>query len=414
MSYIDRLAIPRPYDLQIEIASHSATRKVICAGRRAGKTVLGAMLAVGGQPQYGFRQGLLDGARVFLSSTSQDQSDFFWEYITDWLAPLFNHPAFYKNESRRIIRLGAGQIKVKTGRNADALRGGHSDLMILDECAYLDPDAWRKVGLPMLLDNPDSEAYLLSTPNRRNWFFEEYTKGIDPERERWQAWNFSTYANPHLSKQAIDDLIEDMSEADYEQEILAKFLESDGAVFRYVDERATLQRREPYSGRFVFGVDWAQKRDYTVICVMDVETRQMVDYDRFNKIDWSLQRGRLWTLYDKWQPMVIWAEENSVGNPNIEALQKEGLPVRPFTTTASSKPPLIESLVLAFDRDELRILDDDIFKHELKAFEKVVSERTGRPHYSAPVGIHDDTVIALALAWHGVTHYNEPLFYSMA
>jgi len=29
---------------------------------------------------------------------------------------------------------------------------------------------------------------------------------------------------------------------------------------------------------------------------------------------------------------------------------------------------------------------------------------TGRSQYSAPDGAHDDTVMALALAWHGIIH----------
>ena len=98
--------------------------------------------------------------------------------------------------------------------------------------------------------------------------------------------------------------------------------------------------------------------------------------------------------------MVIYAESNSIGGPNIEALQREGLPVRPFETTASSKPPLIESLVLAFDRSEITILDDPIMTGELMAYERTITP-SGRSQYSAPQGLHDDTVIALALAWHG-------------
>ena len=94
MNPID-LLLPKPYPLQVEIAQHTAKRKVIATGRRSGKTTIGAMLAVGGQSQYGMDNGLLDGKRVFLSSTSQDQSDLFWEYICRWLQPLFNHPAFY-------------------------------------------------------------------------------------------------------------------------------------------------------------------------------------------------------------------------------------------------------------------------------------------------------------------------------
>lgn len=392
--------LPTPYPLQREILISPAKRKVVVAGRQVGKTMTASMSAIGG-PNYGER-GLLDGAHVHISSTSQDQSDLFWDYITTWLGPVINTPGFYKNEGRRIIRYKGGQIRVKTGRNPDALRGGNVDKLILDECAYLDQEAWRKVGQPMLLAR-DGVAEFYSSPKRRNWFFELYVYANDPENEGWAAWNFSTLENPHLSDSALEMLIADMTEEDYSQEILGQFLLSQGAVFRYVAERCTADRRAPYPGRFVAGLDWAMQSDYTAIVVMDAATHAVVDMDRFNGVDWALQRGRVRAMWDKWQLSEIIAENNSIGSPNIEALQREGLPVRAFETTTASKPPLIESLVLAFDRGEVTALNDSVLIGELMAYERTVTA-TGRSQYSAPDGLHDDTVMALALAWYGVTN----------
>lgn len=386
------LTLPRPYPLQREIIDSPAKRKVICAGRRGGKTTMAAYMAV---------HALLHGQRVLLSSTSQDQADVFWKYIVDWLTPLLA-AGLYKNEVRRIVRLGQGQIQVKTGRHPDALRGDGVDLLVLDECAYLDPDAWRKVGVPLLADT-DGTAVFISTPARRNWFFELYNTAVADDSGRWQAWHFTTQANPHLPQSALDALVADMTADDYRQEIEAQFLEGQGSVFRYVDERCTGERRVPYPGRFVMGLDWAQAHDYTVMVVMDERARAVVDMDRFNGIDWALQRGRVRAMCDRWRVGRVIAESNSIGGPNVEALQREGLPVEAFETTAVSKPPLIESLVLAFDRGEITALNDPIMRGELMAYERRVSA-TGRSQYSAPDGAHDDTVMALALAWHGIIH----------
>jgi len=387
------ITLPRLHPLQREVVNHPASRKVVCAGRRSGKTTLAAYMAVG---------AFLQGKRVLLSSTSQDQADVFWEYVTTWLSPLLATPHLYKHEVKRLLRLGRGQIWVKTGRNPDALRGGAADLLVLDECAYLDPDAWRKVGAPMLADS-DGEAVFISTPVRRNWFFELYQQARQDETGRWRAWHFTTHANPYLPQSALDALTADMTREDYQQEIEAQFLEGQGSVFRRVEERCTAPRRAPYAGRFVAGLDWAQTRDYTVIVVLDADTRVQVDMDRFNGVDWALQRGRVRTMFEKWRPEVIVAESNSVGSPNVEALQREGLPVEAFETTAISKPPLIESLVLAFERGEITALDDDVIKGELVAYERRVTP-SGRSQYSAPEGLRDDCVIALALAWHGVVN----------
>lgn len=72
-----------------------------------------------------------------------------------------------------------------------------------------------------------------------------------------------------------------------------------------------------------------------------------------------------------------------------------------FQTTAQSKGPLIDSLALAFEKAEISVLNDPVLMGELQAYtlERLPS---GRFRYGAPEGMHDDTVIALALAWHGV------------
>jgi hypothetical protein len=394
MSTVTKIEIPRPYPLQREIIDHPAKRKVVCAGRRAGKTVMAAVMAT---------ERFLAGQRVLLSSTSQEQADVFWSYIRNWLWPAISEYDMYKNEVRRVIQHGDAQIRVKTGHNPDALRSDHADLLILDECARLDPTAWQMVGAPMLADS-DGDAVFISTPMRRNWFFELYTKGQGDD-PRWASWNFSTHANPHLKPQALASLIEDMTDDAYQQEIEARFLDNAGSVFRNIDSICTGHRHEPYAGNFVIGIDWAQVTDYTVAVVLDTDRRTVVDYDRFRRMDWALQRGRIQTLFDKWRPTNIVAERNSIGSPNIEALQRDGLPVQAFDTTPSSKPPLIESLVLAFDRNEIVVLNDDVMRSELMAYERTVSS-TGRSKYSAPDGMHDDTVMALALAWYGATNYS--------
>ena len=67
-------------------------------------------------------------------------------------------------------------------------------------------------------------------------------------------------------------------------------------------------------------------------------------------------------------------------------------------TTIATKTVIIETLALAFERGDVRILADPVLIGELQAYEM---ERlpSGLMRYSAPEGMHDDTVMALALAW---------------
>lgn len=380
--------------MQAAILNSHAKRKVVCTGRRSGKTTLGAISA---------SVAFLDRKRILIASTSQDQSDIFWRYLRTWLAPLFDAKLAYKNETRRIMEFEHGLLRVKTGSDADVLRGFDADILILDECAYLDPTAWYEVGAPMMADR-DGTAMFFSTPVRKNWFYVLYHRAGGDTSGRWENFHFTTRDNPHLSAVAVDELVGDMTEDAYRQEIMAEFLEGSGQVFRNVMDCATAQRVDPYPGEFVMGVDTAQQADYTVCVVIDRNTRRMVDMDRFNRVSWQVYRDRIKTMAARWGVGQIVFEINSIGSPNFEALQVDGLPVVAFETTAVSKPPLIESLVLAFERREIGIFDDPVLLGELGAYERQVSPRTGRSQYSAPEGLHDDCVLALALAWSGVAN----------
>ena len=114
-----------------------------------------------------------------------------------------------------------------------------------------------------------------------------------------------------------------------------------------------------------------------------------------------MQQGRIRHMAQRWDVSMIWAEANSAGSVNIERLREMDLPVRPFQTTATSKAPLIEGLAMAIEQRELALLNDPVLLHELAMYGM---ERTasGGYRYGAPSGEHDDTVIAAALAWHGV------------
>jgi hypothetical protein len=242
---------------------------------------------------------------------------------------------------------------------------------------------------------------LISSPNGKNWFWELYQIGLQGKDE-WKAFHFPTEKNPNIKKEALEAIKQTIPERVWRQEYLAEFLDDTGQVFRGIREAATATEISPeQTRRTVAGVDWGREGDYTVIVVLDAETCTMVAMDRFNQIGWDFQRGRLQALCERWNVETILAEANSIGAVNIEALEREGLPVQPFHTTARSKPNLIEALALAIETGAIRLLPDDTLIRELAAYTMHRSPN-GQWQYSAPTGSHDDCVIALALAWHAL------------
>lgn len=312
---------------------------------------------------------------------------------------------------RRIELITGGAVEMWTLENKDAGRSRKYKRVIIDEAGLVhDLGAiWQEAIRPTLADL-EGDAWFLGTPKGMNYFKRIFDYGQDPLRPEWKSWQMPTSVNPFIKASEIAAARQELPERTFRQEWLAEFIEDAGGVFRKVRGAATCQRREPYSGRFVAGLDWAQTHDFTVMVVIDADTRRVVDMDRFNQIDWAIQRGRVKAMTERWGVTDILAESNSIGGPNIEALWADGLPVTAFETTATSKPPLIESLALAFEKSEIEILDDPVLIGELEAYERTVSAVTGRSRFGAPEGMHDDTVMALALAWQGVAT-SGPLFF---
>jgi len=390
------ITLPKPHVKQAAFRNSDAKRKVIIAGRRAGKTTGVAMVAV---------EALLAGRRVLEAAPTQEQTSAFWDLCKGYLAELLTAGIIYKNESRHILEMPSGaRIRTKTAWDADSLRGDYADLLILDEFADMDPSAWDLVGAPMLLDN-DGDAVFIGTPKRKNHFHSMYTRAIGDQTGRWASWHFTSHDNPHLSEPALLEITADMTDDAYRQEIMAEFLDNEGVVFRNIAACCTLEPSTPdkHEGHeMVIGIDWGKQEDYTVASVGCRDCRKEAALDRFHGIPYTLQRERIEALAERWGAYDILAESNSMGQPMIDLMQYDGLPVRGFVTTAASKPPLIENLALCLEREEVHFIADPVAQAELEAYEMRISITTNRPTYSAPEGVHDDTVMARALMCHAL------------
>lgn len=388
------IILPRLHAGQRTIINHPARFKVLRCGRRFGKSLIARdeMIVT-----------MLNGGKAVYTAPTYGMVKDMWREIVRLVTQ--NKIPHYKNESDKFMRFSnGGQLSMWSLEVADTIRGGNAHLIVNDECAFV-PDLltiWNEVLSPMLLDY-GGRAYFPSTPKGRNDFWQLAQYGDDPLQPLWQSFHYTTYDNPHIQASEIDMLKTTLTQSAYEQEIMAEFQDDAGSVFRGIAGLSTLEPRTPYAGDFVFGIDFARDNDFTVISVIDRATRQQVAIERFNQIGWSVQRGRIKAMYDQWQPRVIWAEANSIGSVNIEALEQEGLPIRSFQTTAQSKPPLIDALALAMERGEIGLLNDPVQKGELQAY-TLTRMPSGSYRYEASAGGHDDTVIALALAWHGCVY----------
>ena len=166
-----------------------------------------------------------------------------------------------------------------------------------------------------------------------------------------------TSSNPYISISEIEAAQRDL--LNHLRQDLAEFVDDQGGVFRRVQEAAVLSPQEPQPGRqYVAGVDVASSIDFTVVTVLDAESKEMVYLDRFNRVDYPVLIDRLESVYKRYNLTSMVVESNSIGRPVIDELVTRGLNIVPFTTTSATKQSIIQNLQSAFENGLIRVLDD--------------------------------------------------------
>lgn len=255
-----KAVIRRPHKHQLEFLRSTAKRKIIRAGRRGGKTTGAGILAV---------EQFIAGHRILYATPTADQIKRFWYEVTRSLAePIARHPDYYKNESEHIIEIKGteNRIRAKTAWNADTLRGDYADVLILDEWQLMDESAWEEVGAPMLIDNNGDAVFIYTPPSLHSHGTSKardlqharkmFKRATEDKSGRWAAFHFTSYENPHLSKEGLNEVTSDMTNLAYRQEIMAEDIdEVPGALWtRDLIERTRVSEA-PRLTRIVVGID---------------------------------------------------------------------------------------------------------------------------------------------------------------
>ena len=139
-----------------------------------------------------------------------------------------------------------------------------------------------------------------------------------------------------------------------------------------------------------WGVDLAKSVDWTVAIGLD-EHGAVAKVLRFQR-PWGETTRILGETIGHERAFI---DSTGVGDPVVETLQQQARNITGYKFTGPSKQQLMEGLALAIQRRQVAY-PDGVIVAELEAFEYLYS-RTG-VKYSAPEGLHDDAVMALALA----------------
>jgi hypothetical protein len=138
-----------------------------------------------------------------------------------------------KNEVELSITLKNGSIiELKGAENPDALRGVKLRGLVIDEIASIRnwDWLWSEVLRPTLTDY-SAPALFISTPKGFNHFYDLYNHGQQNEGD-YRSWRFTSYDNPYISKEEIDNAKQELTEDTFQQEYMADFRKYTGLVYK--------------------------------------------------------------------------------------------------------------------------------------------------------------------------------------
>jgi predicted phage terminase large subunit-like protein len=385
------------YPLQYDIFNDPARFKVVCCGRRWGKTKMCALIAV---------QKALQGKRVWWVTQTYEGTDLGFREIEALFKQIPMRLIIKHSKPKSIILPNGGSISFKSTKHSDYSRGEGLDYLIVDEADFIDvqPEnsgkVWHELLRPTLVDRK-GEAILITTPNiEGGWINKLWLKGNagDPQ---YKSWSYSSYTNPYLDHKEIDDVKIDTPSITFRREYLAEWVSSAGAriqrawlIDHYIDLPDTPEARRKWldSLYISMGVDLAvsekKTADYVAYAVIGRDASGKVfilDVQRmrgsFESQIEHIRRGM-----DQWNPNTVGIESVGYQDVMIQTLSKAtSYAIFPVKVN-KDKITRFAPLEARYERKEvwhLRGLPPE-FENELFGF---------------PNAEHDDQIDAMSCAW---------------
>ena len=295
---------------------------------------------------------------------------------------------FTNNSYIEFVSAGEGAV--------DNLRGRGYVYGVIDEAAQISDDAWNKVLRPIFL--LAKQVILCSTPlGKGSWYYNIFQEGLKEEQTKYKSFVMGTASNPLVPVEELEDMEKQLPANIYKQEVLAEFLDDgEGSVFKNINNCILDSNLISYSGRYVAGLDIGRAEDYTVLSIMDLNTHQLVYQNRWNKMDYNaITKAQLM----KWNPVDTWVETNSIGDFFFDSLKEKYTgKLSSFYTLNKNKQQIIESLIVDFETEAIKIINSECLLNELKTFGIEFSKKNRSVVYRGMHGAHDDCVMSLAFA----------------
>ncbi len=220
----------------------------------------------------------------------------------------------------------------------------------------------------------------------------------NPNEWFWQILTVDD-TNMITKEQIESERREGMPEDLIQQEYYCKFIEGGANFFKRIHENVWKDEdwKPKELAMFQIGVDLAKFHDFTVITQFDLSSFRVLKQERFNQMDYNLQKAKIENIYLKSNKGRVIIDSTGVGEPVYDDLYARGINVEPFRFNQKSRMDLLRNLQIKLEQDRVKIPNDPILIAELESMQYALTP-AGNLTVQVPDGLHDDCVMSLALA----------------
>jgi len=386
---------PRSYELPL--LKSNKRFKVAVWHRRAGKSKTALNQQI-------IRSQITKGIYYYFAPTYRQAKSICWDALVKEHVPYGIYDKM--NDSELAIYYRNGSIQKFVGcEDIDKHRGINPIDVVFDEYSEMNEEIWTAIIQPVLRENHGTATFIF-TPKGKNHSWKLFKMAQDMPQE-WYTSLLTCNDTKVFPEAELDEIRRNTPQALYEQEYMCSFVDDAGQFFRRIKNCIySKDTMLPEAGDFQLGVDLAKHNDWTVLTPFCLNSFIAYPQERFNQIDWNLQKAKIEATARRFNNALIWPDSTGVGDPIVEDLFARGLRIggedhRGFKFTETSRTNLLNNLAILLEQNKIRIPDDEGLIAELESFRYTLGDG-GKTKISVPEGMTDDRVMSLALSVHGI------------
>ena len=413
---------------QAEVVESSARYRVICAGRRSGKTRLFGVLSL-------HQAFAVPRSKVLIVSAGEVAAKRMFSDIAAMAnaSPLLRGSV--ADETKSLLTFSNFSTIECVPASMAQVRSAEADLLIVDEAGFVPQSIWESAE-PTVVARPGSRVLICSTPwgSVEHFFRVLWRRGMDAPDAQVASWHWPSSISPLVDDVLLEDIRSRSTSEYFDREYLAQWTDDVGSYFTEAELTAAVSEEPMVDpavgwrlGQVCGGVDWGYANDANtlvvvaavrgeevagrpVFAVVYVEERYRAPYsdwiDHLVGLTSTPVPGVSWFVAPR--PGFVWAalvaETNGVGQMPAQVLHARmselGLPevVVPVTTTARTKETTFGYVKLLLQQGRLRLPNDPRLLKQLRAL-TFETQPTGGVRLAVPDALgHDDLAMALSMA----------------